>query len=94
MIEITTFRLRARGDVDEFLLADGRVQTEVAYQCPGLLRRTIARDGDRWLVLQMWASAQACIDGENTFVSSAAGSTFMTFVDPSTVSVDRFGSVD
>ena len=89
-----TFRLRGGADVDGFLMADGRVQTEVAYQCPGLLRRTIARDGDRWLVLQMWASAEACIDGEQTFVASAAGSTLMTFVDPSTVRVERFGSVD
>lgn len=94
MIEVITFRLRAGADVCEFLLTDGRVQTEVAYQCPGLLRRTIARDGDRWLVLQMWTSEQACIEGEQTFVSSAFGTTFMTFVDSSTVSVDRFGSVD
>ncbi len=94
MIELVTFRLRAGADVGEFLLADSRVQTEVAYQCPGLLRRTIAREGDRWLVLQMWASAQAGIDGEQTFISSVAGSTFMTFVDTSTFSVDRFGSVD
>ena len=89
-----TFRLRAGVEVGEFLLADGRVQSEVAYQCPGLLRRTIARDGDRWLVLQVWASEQACIDGEQAFISSASGATFMTFVESSTVSVDRFGSVD
>lgn len=91
VIEIMTFRLRDQSDVDAFLAIDARVQTEVAYQCPGLLRRTIARDGDRWLVLQIWASPEACERGAGSLTSSTLAELFMAFVDPSTVSVDRFG---
>lgn len=87
------FRLRHTSDVGDFLAVDERVQTEVAYQCPGLLRRTIARNGDRWLVLQSWASADACAHGADTASSSPLFATFMAFVDPSTVTVERFGDV-
>jgi hypothetical protein len=93
VIEIITFRLRAGADVEAFLALDSRVQTEVAYQCAGLLRRTIARDGDRWLVLQIWATPEACAQGERALASSELGPTFMSFVETSTLTVDRFGDV-
>ena len=39
------------------LALDRRLQTEVAYQQPGLLRRTTARGEDgSWLVIQLWRS--------------------------------------
>ena len=87
------FRLHVASDIDAFLAIDGRVQTEVSYQCPGLVRRTIARDGDRWLVLQIWASADACAAGARTFESSPLSAPFMSLIDPSTITVDRFGDV-
>lgn len=93
VIEILTFRLLATSDVDAFVAVDRRVQTDVAYQCPGLLRRTIARNGDRWLVLQIWTSSDACADGARSFESSALHTTFMALVDPSTITVERFGDV-
>jgi len=55
LIEHQTFRLRAGVDEDAFVAIDARVQTEVVYQQPGLVRRTTARgaDGD-WLVETWW----------------------------------------
>jgi hypothetical protein len=91
VIEIITFRLRVGADVSAFRAIDARVQTEVAYQCPGLLRRTLARDGDRWLVLQIWANGTDCDDGARACSSSSLGETFTAFIDPSTLVVDRFG---
>jgi hypothetical protein len=93
VIEIITFRLRVDADVEAFLAVDGRVQTEVAYQCAGLLRRTIARNGDRWLVLQIWTTPEACAQGERALTSSSLGSMLMSFVEQSTLAVDRFGDV-
>ncbi len=87
------FRLHPDADVDAFLAADRSVQTEVAYQCAGLLRRTLARDGDRWLVLQLWASPDACADGARAFESSQPGRSFLGFVESDTITVDRFGDV-
>jgi hypothetical protein len=42
VIEITRFRLRPGVSPAEFAAADARLQTEFAYQQPGLLRRTAA----------------------------------------------------
>jgi hypothetical protein len=94
VIEIMTFQLRPGADVEAFLAADRRVQTEVAYQSPGLLRRTLARADDRWLVLKIWANLQACDDGAHAFATSALGANFMSYVEPSTLSIDRYGDVD
>ncbi len=94
MIEIITFRLHGGADIDTFLAIDGRVQTEVAYQCPGLLRRTLARDGERWLVLQIWLTPEAGTAGGQELATSPLGADFMSFVDSSTLVVDRFGSVE
>lgn len=94
VIEIITFRLRPDVDAADFLAVDGRVQTEVAYQRGGLLRRTTARDGDRWLVLQIWATPEACLDASGMLESSAAGREFTAMIAPETWTVERFGPVD
>ncbi len=56
VIETMTFRLAAdvaRGEVESI---DARYQQEVAYQQPGLLRRTVAVAADgSWIVVTVWA---------------------------------------
>lgn len=60
MLEIVTFALKAGADVAAFLAADARVQTEWAYQQPGIVRRTTARGhGGRWAVVTVWSDAAA-----------------------------------
>ncbi len=55
MIEITTFRLVEGADPDEFVEVDKRFQQAVAYQQPGLARRTTARgEGGEWVVVRLW----------------------------------------
>ena len=46
VIETMTFRLRLGVDEAEFLGVDKRLQSEFAYQQPGLVRRTTARSDD------------------------------------------------
>jgi len=86
------FRLRSGVEDADFLTIDGRVQTEVAYQCAGLLRRTLARDGERWLVLQIWATPSACFDGARAVAASSLGRDFSALVDQATLRVERFGA--
>ena len=55
MIENRTFRLVAGADEAAFVAADARFQTEVAYQQPGIARRTLAKGDDgEWLVVTHW----------------------------------------
>lgn len=93
VIEIMTFELRADVNAEGFVETDARVQTEVAYRCPGLLRRTLARNADRWLVVQVWASPEDGRVGRSVLESSALGQRFLEFVDGSTVSVELFDNV-
>jgi hypothetical protein len=94
VIETMTFRLRDGVDEAVFLAADQRLQTDFAYQQPGLLRRTTAkgvreRDGD-WIVVDLWqhdTEADACAE---RWASDELAQTFMSFVDQSTVDVRRY----
>lgn len=61
-IVVTTFELEAGVGIDVFTDADARYQQEVAYQLPGLLRRTTARaDGNEWCVVETWADAASAV---------------------------------
>jgi len=86
MIEILTFALRAGIDDDRFVAADARVQTEFAYQQPGLARRTTGRDTDgRWLVLQVWMNEEAATDARTAFEASELGFEFASLIDPDSI---------
>ena len=59
-IETSSFRLPTGADDDGFLAADARIQSDIAYQQPGLVRRTTARgDNGDWLVLTLWESPES-----------------------------------
>lgn len=89
------FDLVDGADVDAFLAADKRVQTDFAYQQPGLLRRTTARaDGGSWLVLDLWSSAEAADACDDRWKSDPVAQEFMAFVDPATVRTARFEELD
>lgn len=95
VIEIMTFRLASGVDVTAFTALDARVQTEVAYQQPGLLRRTTGRnDEGRWLILQVWASSEAASAGRVGFDRSAVGAALEALIDSDSVHVERFEGID
>jgi heme-degrading monooxygenase HmoA len=62
-VEVTTFRLVPGTDEAAFLAADRVVQTELIYLQPGLARRTVARRGDEWLVVTVWATEEHAAAG-------------------------------
>jgi heme-degrading monooxygenase HmoA len=94
VIEIMTFRLAADADASAFRDVDGRVQVEFAYQQPGFLRRTLARSGDRWLVLQIWRSVEAADAAQVAFEGAPLGQAFMALVDHDSLTVERYEGVD
>ena len=95
VIEILTFRLASGVDVAAFTALDARVQTEVAYQQPGLLRRTTGRnDEGRWLILQVWASSAAATAGRVAIERSTVGADLHAMIDSDSVHVERFEGID
>ena len=95
MIELLVFSLVEGADEAGFLAADKRVQTEFAYQQPGLLRRTTARGkNDSWAVLDIWSSEQAADECSRRWEGDPVAQEFMAFVDPATVRTARFFELD
>ena len=95
VIEILTFRLVSGVDVAAFTALDARVQTEVAYRQPGLLRRTTGRNGEgRWLILQVWASTEAAAAGRVALAESAVWAGLDAMIDATSVHLERFEGID
>ena len=98
VIETMTFRLVAGADDDAFLAADKRLQSDFAYQQPGLLRRTTARgQGDRageWIVVDLWSSAEDADAGAARWDHDPVVAEFMAFVDAGSVEVRRYRDLD
>ena len=89
LLEICTFTLTA--DEDAMRAADERMQTDFAYQQPGLRRRTTARDDDgRWCVASLWTSREAALAAEEAAKTHRVAQDFWSLVDPGSVSVQRF----
>ena len=89
VIEVCTFN--AAGDDDALLAADARMQTDFAYQQPGLFRRTTARaDGGRWCVVSLWGSVGDAERAELAAGSDGVARAFWALVDPGSVRVERY----
>ena len=92
IIEHHVFRLAPGVDEADFLAADEAVQQRFVPFQEGFIRRTTARDGDRWLVETFWYSAQlatAARDSDHPAVVALAAC-----VDEATERIDRFETLD
>jgi hypothetical protein len=98
VIETMTFRLAAGADEGAFLAADTRLQTDFAYQQPGLMRRTTARGVDdragEWIVVDLWRSADDADACARRWDDDPVAQDLMAFVDPATVEVRRYADLD
>jgi hypothetical protein len=91
VIEILRFELVPGADEAAFIESDKRVQAEFAYQQPGLVRRTTARgEGGRWVVIDLWYSAEASDAANARWGQDPVTAAFMAFVAPDSVSVERY----
>jgi hypothetical protein len=98
VIETMTFRLVAGADPEAFLAVDTRLQSDFAYQQPGLVRRTTARgqgerDGD-WIVVDVWWSADHADACAARWEGDPTAQEFMGFVDRDSVEVRRYQDLD
>jgi hypothetical protein len=94
VIETMTFRLVGGSEEDAFLAVDKRLQTEFAYQQPGLIRRTTARGVDEregeWVVIDLWARAEDADACAQRWDTDPLAAEFMAYVDRATVEVRRY----
>ena len=89
VIEICTFTPTA--DDATMRAADERMQTDFAYQQPGLARRTTARDdAGTWCVVTLWAGDADATAAETAAASSEVAQHFWSLVEADSISVQRF----
>jgi len=89
------FRLAAGVEEEAFLRADRSLQEEFAYQQPGLLRRTTARDdAGNWIVIDLWRSAADAAACATRWESDQVARRFMDLVDGATVRTERYVQLD
>jgi hypothetical protein len=99
VIETMTFRLLDGTSEADFLAVDKRLQSDFAYQQPGLVRRTTARgrrDGgdDEWVVIDLWRSAADADACAARWDDDPVAQEFMALVDRDTVEVRRYDDLD
>lgn len=96
VMEVMTFRLQHDVEETSFLEADRRVQTEFVPNHVGFVRRTTARGdaGGAWVVVTLWASEADADASASKGVDDAVVGTFMSFVDPTSVQVGRYRTLD
>ena len=95
VIETMTFRLRPGVDEAEFLGVDKRLQSEFAYQQPGLVRRTTARGDDgAWVVIDVWHTAGEADAMSARWDTNPLAAEFMAHLDANTVEVRRYATLD
>lgn len=94
LIETTTYRLVEGADDAAYLAADRRLQTEVVYQQPGLMRRTVARGhGERageWIVIELWHTAEDADGWAARRSGDATAQAVEAFVDQGSRDVRRY----
>jgi type IV pilus biogenesis protein CpaD/CtpE len=89
VIEVTAFTVV--GDEAKFLAADSKMQTDFAYQQPGLLRRTTARGSEQqWLVLTMWRDDASADAAAQRAREDAVAQAFAACVEPGSVRSKRY----
>lgn len=96
-MELTTFRLRDGIEEAAFRAADEAAQA-FHHRQPGLLRRTTMRaadeDGGDWAVAVLWASWKHAEAAAATARDDAAMQAYGSMIDPASVRVRRFESLD
>ena len=93
VLEVCMFTTSA--EAAQVRAADARLQTEFAYQQPGLRRRTTAcGDDGRWCVVTLWDNADDALRAEQVAANDGVASAFWSLVDKDTVQVERFSLLE
>ena len=94
-MELTTFRLRDGVDEADFVAADAAVQAFTHLQ-PGVLRRTTLRDVEsgEWLVATLWRSWDQADEAAAAGRDDADVQRYEAMIDPASVKVRRYESLD
>ncbi len=95
VIEIASFRLAQGVTEDQFLVENGKVESDHVVHQPGFLSRQTAQgEDDEWLVIVHWESTEAADASMEGFMDAPATQAFLGAIDSDTYSMKRYSVVE
>lgn len=85
-----SYKLKEDAPEDAFLLASKKCSDEVLSRQPGFISWDVLRDGDTWVDLVTWASAEDAKKGEAAGADSPASHAFYSFINMDTCTLQLF----
>lgn len=76
-----SYRLRKEASVEDFLLASEKCNREVLSKQPGFISWEVLRDGDTWVDLVKWETAEDAKNGETAGADHPASHAFYSHID-------------
>lgn len=76
-----TYKLKKNASVADFLLASKKCHDEVLSRQKGFVSWEVLRDGETWVDLVQWASAEDARNGETAGANNPVSRAFYSFIN-------------
>ena len=90
LVWFISYKLIEGASVPDFLLASEKVHNEILSKQKGFLSWKVLVDGDTWVDLVTWETADDAINGETAGATNPIAHRFYSFIDPNTLIQQRF----
>ncbi len=85
-----TYKLKKDVSVEDFLLASEKCNEEVLSKQKGFISWEILRDGNTWVDLVRWETAEDAKKGETAGAGNPAAREFYSFIDMKTCKLQLY----
>ncbi|MDR2869107.1 MAG: hypothetical protein LBV04_01520 [Deferribacteraceae bacterium] len=85
-----SYKLKAGKSEEEFLLASKKCNDEVLSKQKGYISWEVLRDGDMWVDLVKWESAEDAKNGETAGAGNPAARDFYSFINMKTCKLQLY----
>jgi len=81
VIWFISYKLKKGSSIESFLLASEKCNNEVLSKQKGFISWEVLRDGDTWIDLVKWETAEDAKNGETAGVNNPAAREFYSFIN-------------
>ena len=85
-----SYKLKKDASVEDFLIASKGCNDEVLSQQPGYISWDVLRDGDTWVDVVKWETAEDAKKAETAGSANPASSHFYSFIDMSSCKLQLY----
>ena len=85
-----SYQLKKDASVADFLLASKKCHDEVLSKQKGFISWDVLRDGETWIDLVEWETAEAAKNGETAGAKNPASREFYAFINMNSCNLQRY----